>query len=658
MIIRRLKPHHGLLLILLVALAWRTAFWFGIRDTPLAHWHTWDQSDMHSYWTQAERLAAGDWLAREPYYPYHAWMQAAAAEKWREWYPPGVFYQAPLLIYGLAALMRLGLDAAFWMRLGLLVLGVIHCGLVYRVASHLGGRVVGTVAGLIMAVYGPLLMIESQLLREGAALTLVLLALLGLASLETRDGTDAKPIVGRAVGIGAIIGVLALLHEAAAIVLAVCLLAGGMRLIVAGGPPRSGPRRAVVWAGMLVIGVLVGFSPLLARNVAVGAPPLAQSTRSRLTWAMANHAAAPNGGVTWSAPGPQFVETMDRAGVGSLGLIAEVLGSYHGQWRVWLGRWGRRLGGLLVGPEARDNTSYAFFRLHVPLLALCLDFRWLMPLGLAGMVLHGRRWRGATRRGAMAFSLLIYLILMMAALSIVFPLGRYRLFLLPVLIPFAARGLVAAWLAVRGGRAKRVAVYLGLVGSLIACQWGLGHAYPGLGGLRAEDFVTASRMLAGWGRPDLAAGELELGLAHGADSRQLRIELALAHGRALRERGDHGAAVVVLEELMEFAPDSTAGIAALAWLRAAGNGPRVRDGRQAMRLSARLLATSESDPVLGLDILSAACAELGDYEAAVAAASEALELARREGREALALEIEKRLALYRKHRPFRLGRGE
>ena len=99
------------LLVALCALAVRFGFWTQIRGTPLDEWHTWDQSDMATYVEQARRLAAGDWLARDPYHPYHAWQRGAASEaEWLRWYGPQSFHQAPLYSYGLAALSKLRTD--------------------------------------------------------------------------------------------------------------------------------------------------------------------------------------------------------------------------------------------------------------------------------------------------------------------------------------------------------------------------------------------------------------------------------------------------------------------------------------------------------------------------------------------------------------------
>ncbi|HOE97375.1 MAG TPA: SDR family NAD(P)-dependent oxidoreductase, partial [Candidatus Sumerlaeota bacterium] len=341
---RRARPTRAgrrglpLLLLLGVALLWRLMFLLAIHDTPAGQWHQWDQSDMHTYLMQGRQLAAGDWLAREPYYPYHLWMSAGSPAAWRALYPPHVFHQAPLLSYGLALFLRFGVDPVPWIRLLHAVLGLINTYLLYRLGRLLGGRVAGLVAGLFGALYGPLLVIESQPLREPAALALTLLALLCVAAMPIRRKGGRERTRALAFGAGFATGVLALLHEAAAVV----LLSAALALAWDGLVVRRAPRRFAACLALLLGGALIGFLPLLARNLAVGAPPFAQSTRSALTWAMANHPDAPWGGVRWTGPDASFFETLEGTRGRPLRVVIRTLAAYEGApWR-WALNWGRR----------------------------------------------------------------------------------------------------------------------------------------------------------------------------------------------------------------------------------------------------------------------------------------------------------------------------
>ena len=294
----------------------------------------------------------------------------------------------------------------------------------------------------------------------------------------------------------------------------------------------------------------------MARNLAVGAPPLAQSTRSTITWALANDAHAPDGGVTWSPPTPQFMETMtawQRSGGGTGRLIASVLATYDNRpWR-WPLHWTRRALALGISAESSDNTSYAWFRLRVPILALSMGFGVLGPLALVGAVFWGRRrWARAIRRGDAPAALVLYGVLMVMALSAVFPLGRYRLFLLPIAAPLAARALVGGWVALRARRWSRLCWMAALVASVALGQWGLTRATPGWG-LRATDFCVASDIYMQWRRPDLALSEVEDGLGRGVGGDAMAVRRLVALGLIERLAGREAAAVQYYRQALDIA---------------------------------------------------------------------------------------------------------
>ncbi|MCH2365672.1 MAG: ASPIC/UnbV domain-containing protein [Planctomycetes bacterium] len=83
----------------------------------------------------------------------------------------------------------------------------------------------------------------------------------------------------------------------------------------------------------------------------------------------------------------------------------------------------------------------------------------------------------------------------------------------------------------------------------------------------------------------------------------------------------------------------------------------VRDGREALALARRACELTPSSHPDALDALAAAHAENGDFEAAAAAAREAVAAARKRGATQIAASISRRLRLYEAGRPFRQGGG-
>ena len=648
--------------VLAVALLWRVLVLSAIQNTPLAFWHSWDQSDMHSFWTQAQALAAGDWLARIPYHPYHHWMRVAPAAAWAPFFARPAFYQAPLYSYFLAALMALKLDAAAVARVIQLLLGVAGTGLVYGVTRRLFGRGAALAAGMLAAVYSPLLVVESQLLRDTLVLFLTLIVFYryqswtckcGARSVERGEKHNAGKMPAllhsalraprSALLLGLPLGVLAMAHEGAGLLALAILVAGMLRL------RRAGWGVAARWAVFLFLGMLVGYGPLLVRNLAVGAPALPRFAGSAFAWAVANHADAPYGGATWIAPGAGFGEVIAQSHGGVGGLVGGVLGSYHGAWWRWLGHWAERLAALGIGAENNENVCQAYFARRVPILAFTVDFRVLLPLALAGAFIWGRRrWATALRRGSVAGALCLNALAVAGMLSMVLPLGRYRLMLLPALLPWAGLGLARLWSAVHGRRLRRLGLLAGMIALCAAGQWGLGRALP-FGGVRPVDYQVAAKILMDWGRPDLAREELLSGAEATGRPELFELELGLAEEGAGAEYSAARRYVGVLGR----EPDQPLALARLAWLRTAAHDARVRHPEAALALARRYAAAPERAALTESDdLLGAACAAAGDFTQARAHAERALAAARGQRREALAAQIEARLALYRQGRAY------
>jgi len=103
-------------------------------------------------------------------------------------------------------------------------------------------------------------------------------------------------------------------------------------------------------------------------------------------------------------------------------------------------------------------------------------------------------------------------------------------------------------------------------------------------------------------------------------------------------------------------PDTAETYNNLAWLRATDPEERNRNGTEAVRLARHAVLLFKGVNASLLDTLAAAYAEVGQFPEAISNAERALKLARADGNQALAEEIQARLALYRArqafHRPF------
>jgi len=133
--------------------------------------------------------------------------------------------------------------------------------------------------------------------------------------------------------------------------------------------------------------------------------------------------------------------------------------------------------------------------------------------------------------------------------------------------------------------------------------------------------------------------------------------VASAYGnftRQLIKQRRYAEAIAVLRQGVTHCPAERRLDLRLAWLLAVSPEPGTRDGAEALRRAERLSrAVRDQDPAC-LDMLGAACAELGRFQEAIEYATQAVRLARASGKHALARQIAARIRLYQAGRPFRL----
>ncbi len=171
----------------------------------------------------------------------------------------------------------------------------------------------------------------------------------------------------------------------------------------------------------------------------------------------------------------------------------------------------------------------------------------------------------------------------------------------------------------------------------IALDGRLAAAYSGLA-------LTLSQR----GRTDDAIANFEHALA-------LDPQLAAAHfylGLELYRKGRVAEAVDRWREAIRIEPGGVTTLAGTAWTMATSQSEQARNGAEAVALAQLAVELSGTrDPAL-LDILAAAQAEAGQFERAVATATEAAQLASRRGDTQLEAAVQERLKLYRSDRPF------
>jgi len=154
----------------------------------------------------------------------------------------------------------------------------------------------------------------------------------------------------------------------------------------------------------------------------------------------------------------------------------------------------------------------------------------------------------------------------------------------------------------------------------------------------------------------LATGRAEEGIPELQRATELDPDDGSAYrnlGEAYGAKGDLASAARAFLEAARHLPDDAFVLNRAGWLLATARDPAVRNGGEALTLASHAVDVTARRDVTSLDTLAAAHAELGQFDAAIAAAAEALALARSTGQSPMIGELEQRVAMYRAGRPMR-----
>ena len=389
-----------------VALALRWATVFELAESQLVRLPV---GDARSYVDWAMRSAGGEGLGGE------------------------VFYQAPLYPYVLAGLFTVFGEGLFVPRLVQGLLGALACALLGTLAGRLGGRTVGRISGFSAALYAPWIWSDGLLQKTSLALFL----LVGLLALCERTRRAAS--FGSLAVVGVVAGLLILTRENAAILLlpiGVFLARGGNagRLV----PLALGLASVLVpvgWRNWTLGDVFLPTASNVGVNLYIGNGPDADGFYLPLLPGRghADYEARDARALAEARLGREL--SPSQVSLHFAGLAFEEMAQHPGR---ALGLVGKKA--LLLGndQEFMDATAFEAYReeswvLH--LFGTTMRFGWLLPLALIGLVHRPRNelaWLLAASALALAVSLLPF-----------FVTGRFRMGLVPLLLPFAGVGLRA-----------------------------------------------------------------------------------------------------------------------------------------------------------------------------------------------------------------------
>jgi hypothetical protein len=169
-------------------------------------------------------------------------------------------------------------------------------------------------------------------------------------------------------------------------------------------------------------------------------------------------------------------------------------------------------------------------------------------------------------------------------------------------------------------------------------------------------------------QPDFPSGQFNLGMLlletgrpeeasnHLAIAAQLmphNPDVQYDFGLLLRQYGKPQAAASRFKAALADRPDFPGALNDLAWILSTDPDPHLRSGPEAVRLAKRACELTQNQRAALLTTLSAACAEAGQFPAAIAAAQKARDLATAAGQNNIAEQDGELLKLYQAGKPYR-----
>ncbi|MFQ5700349.1 MAG: glycosyltransferase family 39 protein [Acidobacteriota bacterium] len=467
-----------LLLIFGIALFVRVIFLLTISRTACLDINLDPLSDMEAFHRWALTIVDGDWLGRSPFHPYHPWQQAIAPQEvWNRWYGK-VFHQEPLYPYLIASsylfLPRVPLTVIVIQSL----LGAAGCVFIFLAARRLAPAGAALAAGVLAAFYGPFLFYESLLLRDTILIPLHALLLWVLVMARDRSG-DAG--AWRRWVAGGLIAGLAFITKAS--ILPFLLL---WAVFIGWERRQGGIRHAGLPVLLMGAGFAVAISPVVARNLAVGAPVLQMTTRGPVEFINGNNRWYR--GIGWFDGADERVSRYARRVLTStddrlLPTILHVVHDWSDAPAGYLGLQARKLGFFFAPFEMPNNASYSYFRQRSPFLRYgTITFFWLSPLAVVGLI------ASLKRRREMAI-LYLFLVVGIGFTILFYVIARFRAPLMPAMMILAGSGVWAIVSAIRRPTAHRLltsgTLFLGVLAANVAFD------QPDRKLIRPEDFRIA-----------------------------------------------------------------------------------------------------------------------------------------------------------------------
>lgn len=462
-----------IVIIIAVSLALRIVYYQQCGNTDFIHEHVNPESDMAFFNEGAQKIADGDLLSKTIHHPQHKWMEWVADRYfqshpdklelfrakigrdtlnnnptkmlWDQWYGETTFQQEPLYPYFVALNYSLFGNNVRWVFIFQLLLGIVTNLLVYLVTRRYFGDLAGTIAAFLAVFCGPMLFYEMVLLRSSMAVFLGILVIYLTGTAIRKNNVVWWLISGIATGLALMVHAFFIFFLPGVIVILLFV-------------NRKNIKTGISYAAAVIFGLFLVISPVVYRNITVGAPAMSLSSTSALSFVTMNNEAFKSF-IGWNLNTTYLAEIMGEADGKLLKAIIPTLkthqsaGSYISQ--VW-----DKFHATFSWYETPNNVNFYLYREYIPILFMTfISFLIISPLALTGIFLSLYKKINAW---PLYLMILVYLFPMLAFMV----LSRYRIIFVPVLIPFAAL-IITELLGTWKGRKN----YLIILAVLILGYW-------------------------------------------------------------------------------------------------------------------------------------------------------------------------------------------
>jgi 4-amino-4-deoxy-L-arabinose transferase-like glycosyltransferase/Flp pilus assembly protein TadD len=365
-------------------------------------------------------------------YDRMAWDYVQGKPLWK-----GAFWQPPLYPWLLGVLYWVIGHSLLGVRLVQAVVGALSCLVLYGIGRKSFSHQVGTVAACVMAVYGPLIYFDGELLPTSLYLFLLLCGLLVLVHAANWKGARAWVLW---LGAGLVLGLAALTRSDVALFISFTT-AWGICVM------RDSLRKQLVYPALFVVGTGLVVLPVAIRNYRASHDIVLISSNAGVNFYLGNNPEADKTvairpGFAWESlvNEPYLKAGLEKPSARSRYFFRKGLAFLHDHPKKALRLYANKFSRLWNSFEIGRNRDVYSTRDDSQLLSMLLwrkgdfgfPFGLLAPLGCAGLV--------------MCFSfdrrrLLLYLFVVAYTVAVVlfFVASRYRIAIVPVLILFAAQ---------------------------------------------------------------------------------------------------------------------------------------------------------------------------------------------------------------------------